>query len=256
MRAVSRAPLARRSGTAASMAERRKPQRNAWCSFERFSASCRRNSSERDAEIIDRPNIRFDGEGADRPTACARHRARQDRPELRGLRGRARQACAIYDEESAATELVRAQGYRLLSVSDVVKPFPRPRRGSPCSAGRAACRDARSGRRRRPACGMTGPSGCARMRSRLPRRWHLPRFMKVREEPVTLWTIEMLPASRLESRARNRVGRRSVVSFVEQNVAVVARRRGRGCVASTASSCFAAARRHNHVHGGAERLVP
>ena len=37
--------------------------------------------------------------------------------------------------------------------------------------------------------------------------------MKVREEPVTLWTIEMLPASRLESCARNSVGRSSVVSF-------------------------------------------
>ncbi len=37
--------------------------------------------------------------------------------------------------------------------------------------------------------------------------------MKVRDEPVTLWTMEMLPASRLESCARKSVGRSSVVSF-------------------------------------------
>ena len=36
--------------------------------------------------------------------------------------------------------------------------------------------------------------------------------MKVRDEPVTPCTIEMLPASRLESCARNRVGRRSLIS--------------------------------------------
>src|SRR5215468_2416552 len=36
--------------------------------------------------------------------------------------------------------------------------------------------------------------------------------MKVREEPVTPCTIEMLPARRLESCARNRVGRRPVIS--------------------------------------------
>ena len=36
--------------------------------------------------------------------------------------------------------------------------------------------------------------------------------MKVREEPVTPCTIEILPASRLESCARNRVGRRSPIS--------------------------------------------
>jgi hypothetical protein len=34
--------------------------------------------------------------------------------------------------------------------------------------------------------------------------------MKVRDEPVTLWTMEMLPASRLESCARKSVGRRSL----------------------------------------------
>src|SRR5262249_30728079 len=36
--------------------------------------------------------------------------------------------------------------------------------------------------------------------------------MNVREEPVTPWTIEILPASRLESCARNSVGRRSLIS--------------------------------------------
>ena len=36
--------------------------------------------------------------------------------------------------------------------------------------------------------------------------------MKVRDEPVTPCTIEMLPASRLESCARNSVGRRSLIS--------------------------------------------
>ncbi len=36
--------------------------------------------------------------------------------------------------------------------------------------------------------------------------------MKVREEPVTPCTMEMLPASRLESCARNSVGRRSLIS--------------------------------------------
>ena len=36
--------------------------------------------------------------------------------------------------------------------------------------------------------------------------------MKVREDPVTPCTIEILPASRLESCARNKVGRRSLIS--------------------------------------------
>src|SRR5262249_383170 len=36
--------------------------------------------------------------------------------------------------------------------------------------------------------------------------------MNVREEPVTPWTMEILPASRLESCARNSVGRRSLIS--------------------------------------------
>ena len=36
--------------------------------------------------------------------------------------------------------------------------------------------------------------------------------MKVREEPVTPCTMEILPASRLESCARNNVGRRSLIS--------------------------------------------
>jgi hypothetical protein len=36
--------------------------------------------------------------------------------------------------------------------------------------------------------------------------------MKVRDEPVTPCTIEMLPASRLDSCARNKVGRRSLIS--------------------------------------------
>ena len=36
--------------------------------------------------------------------------------------------------------------------------------------------------------------------------------MKVREEPVTPCTIEMLPASRLDDCARNSVGRRSLIS--------------------------------------------
>jgi len=36
--------------------------------------------------------------------------------------------------------------------------------------------------------------------------------MKVREEPTTPWTIEMLPASRFESWARNSVGRSPSIS--------------------------------------------
>ncbi len=36
--------------------------------------------------------------------------------------------------------------------------------------------------------------------------------MNVREEPVTPCTIEMLPATRFESCARNNVGRRSFIS--------------------------------------------
>jgi hypothetical protein len=36
--------------------------------------------------------------------------------------------------------------------------------------------------------------------------------MKVRDEPVTLWTMAMLPATRLGSWARKRVGRRSFES--------------------------------------------
>ena len=48
--------------------------------------------------------------------------------------------------------------------------------------------------------------------------------MKVRDEPVTPCTMEMLPASRLESCARNRVGRRSLGStLVEEHAAVLRR---------------------------------
>src|SRR6202035_637790 len=44
-----------------------------------------------------------------------------------------------------------------------------------------------------------------------PRPASSPR--KVREEPVTLCTTEMFPASMLESCDRNSVGRRSLISF-------------------------------------------
>ena len=41
--------------------------------------------------------------------------------------------------------------------------------------------------------------------------------MKVRDEPVTPWTIEMLPASRFESWARNSVGLRSLIRRLLRN---------------------------------------
>ena len=80
--------------------------------------------------------------------------------------------------------------------------------------------------------------------------------MKVREEPVTLWTIEMLPAGRFESCARNRVGRSSVVSFSFSSTSRSLRRRGGGEDAGVDSLvALAAARRHDHVHRRAESLV-
>ena len=53
---------------------------------------------------------------------------------------------------------------------------------------------------------------CAQARCAPRRRRPTSSPMKVREEPVTPCTIEMLPASRLESCARNSVGRRSLIS--------------------------------------------
>ena len=84
--------------------------------------------------------------------------------------------------------------------------------------------------------------------------------MKVREEPVTLWTIEMLPASRFDSWARNSVGRSSVVSFSLSSTSGSLRlrrflddHRVDGLVA------FAAAGGDDHVHrraGGGVVLQP
>ena len=74
--------------------------------------------------------------------------------------------------------------------------------------------------------------------------------MKVREEPVTPCTIEMLPASRFESCARNSVGRRSLISrFVEEG-ARIARPRSRPdrIVGIDRLVALAAAGGDDHVH--------
>ena len=68
-------------------------------------------------------------------------------------------------------------------------------------------------------------------------RWDLPVMgispIKVREEPTTPCTIEMLPASRLESCARNRVGRRPLIRCSLRNAPGSA---AFGMPASTAAS--------------------
>ena len=87
-------------------------------------------------------------------------------------------------------------------------PSGRSRRTRRASGGRAA----RQLWRRRPARCRSGP---ASMRASAMRTASTPAAsspMKVRDEPVTPCTIEMLPASRLESCARNSVGRRSLIS--------------------------------------------
>ena len=66
--------------------------------------------------------------------------------------------------------------------------------------------------RRRPARCRSGRPRCATARCAPRRRRPTSSPMKVRDEPVTPCTIEMLPASRLESCARNSVGRRSLIS--------------------------------------------
>ena len=73
-------------------------------------------------------------------------------------------------------------------------------------------RGARRCRRRRPARCRSGRLRCARCAMRTASTPAASSPMNVRDEPVTPWTIEMLPASRLESCARNSVGRRSLIS--------------------------------------------
>ena len=80
--------------------------------------------------------------------------------------------------------------------------------------------------------------------------------MKVRDEPVTLWTMEILPASRLESCARNSVGLSSVVSFSLSRMPRSVRvERGGEDRRVDRLVALAAGRRHHHVHGRAERVV-
>ena len=78
--------------------------------------------------------------------------------------------------------------------------------------------------------------------------------MKVREEPVTPWTIEMLPASRLESCARNSVGRRSLISLsLRKSSCLPALRQAAENGAVGGKIALAAAGGHDHVHA-AEQL--
>ena len=84
-------------------------------------------------------------------------------------------------------------------------------RGSRPSRRSGARRDARHCRRRRRGRCRPGRRRCARWAMRIASTPLDSSPMKVREAPVTPWTMEMLPASRFESWARKRVGRRSPI---------------------------------------------
>ena len=77
---------------------------------------------------------------------------------------------------------------------------------------RTARPSARRDRRRRPASVRSGRRRCAPARRARRRRRPASSPMKVREEPTTPCTSEILPASRFGSCARNSVGRRSLIS--------------------------------------------
>ena len=72
---------------------------------------------------------------------------------------------------------------------------------------------------RRPVRCRFDPRQCAKAQYARHRSRQTSSPMNVREEPVTPCTIEILPASKLESCARNRVGRRSLISRSFRNAA-------------------------------------
>src|SRR5258708_38744716 len=76
--------------------------------------------------------------------------------------------------------------------------------------------------------------------------------IKVRDDPDTPWTIDMLPASRLDSCARNRVGRRSFISRSLPRPCVRTRGQNRGVDIEVA---LAAARSDDHVGPSQDFLV-
>ena len=113
----------------------------------------------------------------------------------------------------------------------------------------AACPRARSCASRRPARCRCGRPGCAASAMRTASTPADSSPMKVREEPVTPCTMEMLPASRFDSCARNSVGRRSLISRSLRKASGSA-----PCaspvriVPSTAIVALAAAGGDDHVH--------
>src|SRR5258708_26133416 len=76
--------------------------------------------------------------------------------------------------------------------------------------------------------------------------------IKVRDDPDTPWTIDMLPASRLDSCARNRVGRRSFISRSLPRPSVRQRGQNRGVDIEVA---LPAARSDDHVGPSQDFLV-
>ena len=80
--------------------------------------------------------------------------------------------------------------------------------------------------------------------------------MKVREEPVTLWTMEMLPASKLDKlRQKQRGAQFCCQLFIEHDVAVIAGARGIEDLRIDSHITLAAAGSDDHVHRGGQFLI-